>query len=35
MCVQARDALQHPYFDDLDKEEVDKLENEAIRVREG
>ncbi|KAK9909252.1 hypothetical protein WJX75_009525 [Coccomyxa subellipsoidea] len=33
--ITARDALQHPYFDDLDKEEVDKLENEAIRVREG
>ncbi|BDA41628.1 Cyclin-dependent kinase B1-1 [Coccomyxa sp. Obi] len=33
--ITARDALQHPYFDDLDKAEVDKLENEAIRVREG
>lgn len=33
--LQARDALQHPYFDDLDKEEVDKLENPVVRAREG
>ena len=33
--LQARDALKHAYFDDLDKEAVDKLENEAIRVHEG
>jgi hypothetical protein len=24
---QAKEALKHPYFDDLDKETVDKLEN--------
>ncbi len=35
MGLQARDALAHPYFDDLDKEAVDKLENESIRVQEG
>jgi hypothetical protein len=31
--VQAKDAMQHPYFDDLDREVVDALENEALRGR--
>jgi hypothetical protein len=25
--AQARDALKHPYFDNLDKDQVDQLEN--------
>ncbi len=29
--LQAKEALKHPYFDDLDKEVVDALENEALR----
>ncbi|KAL4421721.1 hypothetical protein ABPG77_002337 [Micractinium sp. CCAP 211/92] len=32
--VTAKEAMQHPYFDDLDKEMVDALENEALRDRE-
>lgn len=28
--ISAKDALNHPYFDDLDKETVDKLENPAV-----
>ena len=31
--VNAKDAMSHPYFDDLDKETVDLLENEALRTR--
>lgn len=30
---QAKDALNHPYFDDLDKATVDLLESEEIRER--
>lgn len=33
--VQAKEALQSPYFDDLDKETVDALESDIIRAREG
>lgn len=28
--VQAKEALKHPYFDDLDKEVVDALENPEL-----
>lgn len=37
MCcgMQAKEALQSPYFDDLDKETVDALESDVIRAREG
>lgn len=31
--LQAKDALNHPYFADLDKATVDKLENPAIAER--
>lgn len=33
--LQAKEALQSSYFDDLDKETVDALENDSIRAREG
>lgn len=33
--AQAKDAINHAYFDDLDKAEVDLLESESIRAREG
>lgn len=33
--LQAKEALQSAYFDDLDKEEVDALESDIIRAREG
>ena len=29
---QAKEAMRHPYFDDLDKEAVDALENQAIQA---
>lgn len=32
--LKAKEAMQHSYFDDLDKETVDALENEALRDRE-
>ncbi len=32
--LQAKDCLHHPYFDDLDKDEVDLFESESIRARE-
>jgi len=32
---QAKEALDHPYFDTLDKATVDLLESETIRNREG
>lgn len=32
--VTAKDAISHPYFDDLDKEMVDALENPALLDRE-
>lgn len=38
LCVapaQAKEALQSPYFDDLDKDAVDALESDIIRAREG
>ena len=35
LVVQAKEALQSPYFDDLDKETVDALESDIIRAREG
>lgn len=31
---QAKEALKHSYFDDLDKESVDALESDIIRARE-
>ena len=31
--ISAKDALNHPYFDDLDKDAVDKLENPALLER--
>ena len=33
--LQAKEALQSAYFDDLDKETVDALESDIIRAREG
>lgn len=30
--VQAKEALQHPYFDDLDKVTVDALENPELEA---
>ncbi|KAL0041280.1 hypothetical protein WJX77_010870 [Trebouxia sp. C0004] len=33
--MSAKEALQSPYFDDLDKETVDALESDIIRAREG
>ncbi|CAK0742703.1 Cyclin-dependent kinase B1-1 [Coccomyxa viridis] len=33
--ITAKDALSHAYFEDLDKAEVDLLESETIRAREG
>ncbi|CAL5220802.1 g2876 [Coccomyxa viridis] len=32
--ITAKDCLHHPYFDDLDKDEVDLFESESIRARE-
>jgi len=32
--MQAKDALKHPYFDDLDKMAVEALESEVILARE-
>jgi len=32
--LQCKDAMQHPYFDDLDREMVDALENPALQDRE-
>ena len=32
--MQAKDALKHPYFDDLDKMAVEALESDIIRNRE-
>lgn len=29
--TQAKEALLHPYFDDLDKEAIDALESETVR----
>lgn len=34
VAVQAKEAMRHPYFDDLDKEAVDLLESAIIRARE-
>lgn len=34
MIPQAKDALHHPYFDDLDKAAVDALENPELEERE-
>ena len=33
--MQAKDALVHPYFDELDKATIDLLESETVRLREG
>eukprot|EP00891_Asterochloris_glomerata_P008682 jgi/Astpho2/8682/e_gw1.00128.89.1_t len=33
--MSAKQALQHPYFNDLDREAVDALESDVIRAREG
>ena len=34
LCLpQAKDAMKHPYFNDLDKDTVDLLENPAINDR--
>ena len=35
VLLQAKDALSHPYFDDLEKAEVDALESEVVRARTG
>lgn len=32
--INAKDALSHPYFDDLDRATVDSLENPALANRE-
>lgn len=32
--MQAKNAMRHPYFDSLNKAEVDALESEVIRARE-
>ena len=32
--LQAKDALEHPYFDDLDKTTINALESDVIRARE-
>jgi serine/threonine protein kinase len=32
--ITAKEALNHPYFDDLDKAAVDLLEGDVIRARE-
>lgn len=32
--LQAKDALEHPYFDDLDKAAINALESDVIRARE-
>lgn len=35
MChLQAKEALQHDYFADLNKAEIDALESDVIRARE-
>lgn len=31
--LQAKEALKHPYFADLDKETIDLLENPEVRQR--
>jgi hypothetical protein len=31
-CLQAKEALKHPYFDDLDKVAVDALENPELEA---
>ncbi len=31
--VQAKNALKHPYFDNLDKTAIDTLENPELRNR--
>lgn len=31
--LQAKDAMDHPYFDDLDKDTVDLLENPELAAR--
>lgn len=31
-CVQAKDALHHPYFDDQDRVTVDALENPELEA---
>ena len=31
--LQAKEAINHPYFDDLDKATVDLLENPVVRTR--
>jgi hypothetical protein len=32
LCIQAKDALHHPYFDDLDRVTVDALENPELEA---
>ncbi len=32
LCVQAKEALKHPYFDDMDKVAVDALENPELEA---
>lgn len=31
-CLQAKEALKHPYFDDLDRVSVDALENPELEA---
>ena len=31
--MQAKEAMKHPYFDDLDKATIDLLESETLRER--
>lgn len=31
-CVQAKEAMKHPYFDDMDKVAVDALENPELEA---
>jgi len=31
--ISAKEALYHPYFDDLDREAIDRLENPDIATR--
>ena len=33
LVLQAKEALKHPYFDNLDKATIDLLESETLRER--
>lgn len=32
--LQAKEAMEHPYFNDLDKASVNALESDIVRARE-